>query len=133
MPAGQASMHFANPFTFFIGDPFLERVKDNRTVRATDYDDGIGQKIFSDTKDMLDADVFDYNADGLKDVAISYQDGAIRILKNHGGTNPFKDMGMLLVVAPGIRETFVGDVDGNGWDDILVRTKNDKMVAYTNQ
>ena len=92
MPAGEATSHYANPFTFFIGDPFLERVSKDRKVLATDFDDGIGQKIFSDTQNILDADLIDYDKDGRKDVIIGYKDGSLRLLKNYGGAHPFKDL-----------------------------------------
>jgi hypothetical protein len=133
LPAGESALHYANPFTFFVGDPFLERVKDNRNVVATDFDDGIGQKIFSETKSILDADIIDFDSDGQKDVIVGYKDGSLRLLRNHGGTSPFKDMGMLMVVAPGLRELWAGDVNGDGREDFVVRTRNQKLVAYINR
>jgi hypothetical protein len=102
-------------------------------VKATDYDDGIGQVIFSDTEKMVDTDLIDFNSDGKQDMVITYRDGSVRILKNYGGAQPFMDMGKLLVVADGVKELFVGDVDGDGWEDIMVLTTSDKLRVYSNK
>jgi hypothetical protein len=57
-----------------IGDPLLKRVKENRTVKSTDYDDGVGKLVFSDTEKILDSDAIDFNADGKQDIIVTYKD-----------------------------------------------------------
>lgn len=127
-----ATKPYGGPFLINFWDPFLERVKQNRSVFFTPYDEGAGKVIFSDTESMQDVDPIDFDKDGKKDIVVSYKDGAIRILKNYGGAEPYHDLWMLIVVADGIKETFVGDVDGNGYEDLLISTKADKLRAYLN-
>ena len=54
-------------------------------------------------------------------------------MQNHGGAQPFMDLGMLIVVADGIKEMFAGDVDGDGREDLMVRTTSDKLRVYLNE
>ena len=68
MRVGPATKPFGGPFLINFWDPFLTRVKDNRKVKATDYDDGIGQVVFSDTEKILDTDLIDFNSDGKQDL-----------------------------------------------------------------
>jgi len=63
LPVGQATQHFGGPFVINYGDPFLKRTKENRTVKSTDHDDGVGKMIFSSSQDMLDVETIDYNKD----------------------------------------------------------------------
>jgi hypothetical protein len=127
-----ATQQFGWPFLINYGDPFLERVKDSRLVKHTDYDAGPWKAIFSDSKSILDVDTGDLNKDGKTDLIISYKDGSVRILKNYGGGQPYKDLWHIIVVADGLKETFIGDVDGDGRDDIMVSTQSDKLRVYMN-
>lgn len=133
MTVGESSKHFGGPFVINYGDPFLKRIQKNRAVLETDYDDGIGKLIFSDTERILDADMLDADNDGRKDLVVSYKDGSLRILKNYGWEQPFLDVWTLLVVSDGIKETFIGDVDGDGWEDIMILTTSEKLRAYMNR
>jgi hypothetical protein len=63
---------------------------------------------------------------------VVYSDGTVRILKNYGGTDPFVNLGSLLIIADGIKDINVGDVDGNGYPDIIIITNNHKARVYKN-
>lgn len=39
---------------------------------------------------------------------------------------------MLMVIADGIKNVFVGDADGNSYEDVIVQTNNDVLRAYKN-
>ncbi len=62
-----------------------------------------------------------------------YEDGSINLLKNYGGkSDPYVNMGLLLLVADPVRSMYVGDVDGTGFDDIIVQLNNGQLRAYPN-
>ncbi|MBO4203866.1 VCBS repeat-containing protein [bacterium] len=79
----------------------------------------------------------DFNNDGLKDLVVVYTDGTVRLLKNYGkpvsgGQSPYQDLETLLLVADHIDEVFVGDVDGNEYEDLLFRLQNGEIRVYLN-
>lgn len=41
-------------------------------------------------------------------------------------------MGTLLISADQIQEAFIGDIDGNGFEDLILRTQNDQLKVYSN-
>lgn len=68
----------------------------------------------------------DFNNDGLKDLLVIYTDGVIKLVKNYGGTNPYKDLQELMIIADSIKDIKIGDVDGNGYQDIFIITTTNK-------
>lgn len=38
-----------------------------------------------------------------------------------------------MIIAEPIKDIYVGDVDGNGYDDILITTTKKKGLAYLNE
>lgn len=37
-----------------------------------------------------------------------------------------------MVIADGIKNVFVGDADGNSYEDVIIQTNNDVLRAYKN-
>lgn len=129
---GHATKSFGSPYLLNIWDPFLERVRESRRVTSTAFDDGVGQVVWTDNSRILTTSLIDIDSSWQKDLLIAYQDGSLRLLRNHGGTQPFKDVGTLMVFADWLREIFVGDVTNNGQDDIVVLTTADQLRVYKN-
>ncbi|MDO4713770.1 MAG: VCBS repeat-containing protein [bacterium] len=73
----------------------------------------------------------DYNNDGLKDLLVIYADGTIKLQKQYQDKN-FKNMETLLLSAEQIQEVFVGDIDGNHYQDILIKNTKHQLRAYLN-
>ena len=118
-----------------LGDPLLKKYSDNPEVYDTDYDGGFGQEIFSDPgRSIFKALPIDFNNDGLKDMLVVYNDGTFKLAKNYGAEPSFINLQDLFVIAQGINDVYVGDVDGNGYEDIIVRTKNNQQLrVYLNR
>lgn len=130
---GKATQHGASPFLITLGDPMISRQTNNPTVSGTNYDAGQGKTIFTETEKSISKTVpFDLDKDGQKDLLIVYTDGSVRILKNEGGKDPYQNLGMLMIIADGIKDLFVGDTDGNGYQDIMVQTNSDTLRVYKN-
>jgi len=56
----------------------------------------------------------------------------VKLLKNYGGTDPYKNMQELMIIAEPIKEINIGDVDGNNYPDIFIITNNSKGIVYLN-
>lgn len=63
---------------------------------------------------------------------VVYNDGTFKLAKNYGGEPSFINLHDLFVVAVGINDVYIGDVDGNGYEDITLRTKNNQLRTYLN-
>lgn len=97
------------------------------------YDTGIGQLIYHNPDKPIDrVESIDFNNDKLKDLLIVYTDGSIRLLKNYGGKQPWRDLWHLMIIADGIQDLYVWDVDKNNYQDIIVHTQAGKLRVYYN-
>ncbi|MEF2176074.1 MAG: FG-GAP-like repeat-containing protein [Candidatus Absconditabacteria bacterium] len=131
---GESTISFASEFLINYGDPLLTRISDNEKVNGTNFDKGLGKLIYGDSNGGIIKVVgFDFNGDEVKDFAVGYSDGTIRLLKNYKGTDPYNDLGELMVIADGIEDLFAGDVDGDGYDDLIVKTSGNKVRVYVNK
>ncbi|HBB03406.1 TPA: hypothetical protein DCZ39_00670 [Patescibacteria group bacterium] len=93
----------------------------------TDFDASIGQTIFADPdKTIFKTLPIDFNNDGIKDLLVVYTDGTVKLVKNYGGTNPYKDLQELMIITDPIKDIKIGDVDGNGYEDIFITTTTNK-------
>lgn len=63
---------------------------------------------------------------------VVYTDGMVKVIKSYGGTHPYKNLQDLMIIAEPIKELKIGDVDGNGYEDIIVMTTNNKGIVYLN-
>ena len=93
----------------------------------------VGEQIYTDPdKTIWEVKTIDYNKDGLQDLLVIYTDGTVKILKNYGGTHPYKNLQELMIITEAIKEVHIGDVDGNGYEDIIIITRNNNGVVYLN-
>ena len=70
--------------------------------------------------------------DWIQDLLVIYLDWTIKLSKNYGWNPNLREMQELMRIAVWIDGAYVGDVDWNGYDDILIRTKNNQLRAYLN-
>ena len=128
----ESTIPFGSEFLINIWDPLLKRIQKNTNLENTDYNWGIEKTIYSDTTNsiwkVLD---IDYNRDGLKDILVIYQDWTIKLQKQYADKQ-FQDMGMLMMTTEQMEDVYVGDIDGNGYEDILIRNSKQQFRAYLN-
>ena len=128
----ESTIPFGSEFLINIWDPLLKRIQKNTNIENTDYNWGIEKAIYSDTTNsiwkVLD---IDYNRDGLKDILVIYQDWTIKLQKQYADKQ-FQDMGILMMTTEQMEDVYVGDIDGNGYEDILIRNSKQQFRAYLN-
>jgi len=130
---GEATLPYGSQFLINFWDPLAQRREKNPNIPDTDFDASIGQTIYADpNKTIFKTLPIDFNTDGLQDIIVVYTDGVVKILKNYWGTTPYKNLQELMIIAEPIKDIKIGDVDGNGDDDIFIITTNNKGVVYLN-
>ena len=130
---GEATLAYGSQFLINFGDPLLERRDKNPEIPDTDFDGAIGQTIYNDpNKTIFKSLPIDFNDDKLKDILVVYTDGSIKLLKNYGGKEWYKDMQELMIIAESIKDVQVGDADGDGNEDIFIITNTGKGLVYLN-
>lgn len=130
---GEATLPYGSQFLINFWDPLLERREKNPNIPATDFDASIGQTIYADpNKTIFKVLPIDFNKDGVKDLIVVYTDGVIKLLKNYWWTTPYRNLQELMIIAEPIKEIKIGDVDGNGYEDIFIITNNNKGIVYLN-
>ena len=130
---GDATLPYGSQFLINFWDPLLERRDKNPNIPDTDFDASIGQNIYADpNKTIFKVLPIDFNKDGTKDIIVVYTDGVVKLLKNYWGTQPYKNLQELMIIAEPIKDIKIGDVDGNEYEDIFIITSNGKGIVYLN-
>ncbi|MFA5820764.1 MAG: VCBS repeat-containing protein, partial [Candidatus Gracilibacteria bacterium] len=123
---GESSLPYASEVGLIYGDPMV-KVKKTGVLgiisTMTGYTRDIGQAIFSDSEDIQEMVKFDYNGDGRKDLLLVYESGMIRLLENVISNRHYEDRGYILNVYGGIYSAERIDANNDGYDDLLVGTK----------
>ncbi len=130
----ESTKHFASEFLINYWDPLVKRLNKNPNVNLTNYDWWLWKLIYSDPdKTIFKVKNIDFNNDWLQDFIITYTDWTVKLLKNYWWNNPYHNLQELAILADWIKEIYIGDVDWNSYEDIIIFTKWNKLKVYTNQ
>lgn len=130
---GEASRKFGSELLINVWDPVLQKRDKNPDLYGTDYDWWLWQEIFSDsTKTILKTALIDFNSDWLKDLVVMYTDWTVKLSKNYWGSQPYQDLENLLFISVSVEDLFAGDVDGNWYEDLIIKTQGWQMRVYLN-
>ena len=132
----EATKKFWSEFVINLWDPVLSNkpVKENEKVYGTQYEWWIWNEIFVDSeKDIYATYQIDFNNDWNKDLLLVYLDGTLKLSKSYWWDPDLRNMQELMRIAVPISEVYVWDADWNGYDDIIVLTKNNQIRAYLNK
>jgi hypothetical protein len=122
-----------NTPAYALVDGSNDPLKPLPVTKTLPYDTGIGQMIYHNPDKPIErVTSIDFNKDGLKDLLVVYGDGSVRLLKNYGGKQPWRDLWHLMIIADGIKNLYIWDVDKDWYQDIIVNTQEDKLRVYYN-
>lgn len=131
-PIGEAVMFNLPDQGVLLGDPTIRLV--NRSASSLNYDNTIGRQIYLDPEgsDIKAHTHFDFNADSILDVAVVMNDGRVRLLEG-GATDPlYTDRGNIAFLADGTVDILAFDFAGDGYEDLLVATKEGRLAVLHN-
>ena len=143
MPVWEATLPFGSELLINIWDPLLKRIDGNESakvydnsgnvVKDTQFDLWLWDVIYSDpNKEIFKVLDIDFNNDKLKDIIVIYKDWTVNMLKNYGGTDPYQNLWALMTLADRISDVSAWDVDGNGYEDLLIWTQGWVLRVYLN-
>ncbi len=143
-PVWESTIPFSSEFLINIWDPLLKRIDQNESAKIYDedwnldtdtwFDKWLWEVIYSEPwKTIFKVINIDFNNDDLEDIIVAFTDGSIKILKNYGGNKPFEQLWDLMILADGIKEIIIWDVDGNDYEDIIIWSKWDTLRVYKNE
>jgi uncharacterized repeat protein (TIGR01451 family) len=122
-PVGAANIPYASEVGIIYGDPMIKVEVSEDLISDNGFSRDIGIPIFAgdaEIKEMID---FDFNGDDFDDLLLLYENGLGRLLLNENSNQKFKDMGFVLDVYGGIYSATKIDVNADGFDDLVVGTK----------
>ena len=112
------------------GDPFLQHMD---ATKITDISKDTTITLFRDDEKTIKKTMeLDIDNDGRKDLVVLYDDDTIRLMKQYGGTPPYRQLGNLMAVADGVQDMWIWDADNNGLQDIFIKTKKNTLRVYKN-
>ncbi|MFH1284183.1 MAG: FG-GAP-like repeat-containing protein, partial [Candidatus Peregrinibacteria bacterium] len=123
---GESNMPYSPETSIVYGDPMI-RLKVDGVVglvsELSGFTKDLGRALFSGKEEIIDMTNFDYNGDGISDLLLFYENGGIRLMENEVSNKRFKDRGIILNVYDGIFSATKIDVNNDGYDDLVVGTK----------
>lgn len=132
MSVGEATLPFGSEFLINLGDPALTRKDKNPDLKNANHNWWLGRIIYSDNKQNIFKVIdIDYNKDGLQDIIIIYNNWTIKLQKQHADKR-FTNLQDLMISGEEVEEVFVWDVDGNKYEDIIIKNKKGQIRSYLN-
>lgn len=129
---GESTKNYASSVMINLGDPIVSLPKTNQTG-ILGYTTDMGKLLTSyQGKRINELVPIDYNKDGQQDLFVVFDSGYINLLQNFNNGQDWKDMGAILYVQDGITSIVKGDTNGDGWEDVLIITKDGKIALFVN-
>lgn len=115
-----------------LGDPSIKL--ETKSDSGLNFNSANGEIIFKDTEGAQIASInhFNFNNDGLQDVAVLMDDGRIKLIEAGNTNPPYKDKGSIAVLADGGVSIEAIDLKGDNYEDLLVATDEGRLAVLNN-
>lgn len=128
---GESNIPYSDEAFIIFGDPMI-RLEAGGVIGLVSglsgFTKDISKPIFSSKDEIKELIKFDYNADGVDDILLIYEDGLVRLLENELSNKRFRDRSYLLNAANGILSATRIDINNDSYDDLIVGTKESCKV-----
>ncbi len=132
---GEANLPYASDGGVVLGDPTVRLNNQNDPVTGdnlysgTGYTKDIGQLVMTSDKNIKDVSNIDYDNDGDQDLFVGYENGEVKLVENVNAGKEFVNREDILTFPNGILSMAVGDINDDGWEDIVVATADSCKVG----
>ncbi len=129
---GDSTKWYASSILINLGDPVVSVAKNNQTG-SMGFTQDVG-RILTNYPDQTIRNVLaiDYNRDNQRDIFVVLSNGQVDLLQNFGQAHEFKPMGTILKLQDGVQDLAVGDMNGDGWDDLVGVSDTGQAVLLKN-
>lgn len=128
---GESGIPYASEVGIIYGDPTI-KVKmtgiSSWITTISKFTKTLGSSLFTGKEDPKKMIKFDYNGDSRDDILLAYEEGNVSLLENRISNEKFFDLGNILNISGGIYSISSIDVDNDGYDDLVVGTKESCKV-----
>lgn len=147
--AGASVKDYLSDIEFLYGDPVISlkhasyydnidktiHIKYNDSdINAVGFDTTVGSLIYRDHEGtVFDLTRLDFNNDQLEDIAITYTNGTVKLLRSIEGDVPMESMGTLLKFPSPPKVVFFGDFFNDGYDDLIGLLENGLLTFQNNR
>jgi len=126
---GEANQYYASDIGIVLGDPTIRLTDWNpQTVSSTGFTSGVGRLILAGNETIQDMTTLDYNSDGLDDLLVAFENGAVELLENKEAYPRFENQGLLMNLTNGIIDLDEADFNQDGQTDLVIAT-NEACIA----
>lgn len=126
-----STISYSSEYMINLGDPTFTINDTSQIIPHTDFNWSLGDLTYSDPDNIIWQTIdIDFNNDGDRDIIVIYNNWKIALLSNVWGR--FIKIGDLMYIEDGIKQVYVGDGDGDWYQDIFVHTNTNKLRFYKN-
>lgn len=128
---GDSSISYSSEYMINFWDPTFSLSDKSQIIPYTDFDGSLWYGVYSDPEDTISQTIdIDFDKDGNRDLLIIYNSWKIRLVANRD--KHFVDIWDLMYIEDGIKKVYVGDGDGDWYQDIFIHTNTNKLRFYKN-
>ncbi|MBL4694682.1 DUF11 domain-containing protein, partial [Candidatus Gracilibacteria bacterium] len=120
---GEANLPYASDVGLVMGDPMVRVAMENDLVGVADFSADVGELVYSGEEDVTEMIAMDFNGSGEDDILLLNEDGVVRLLEKEVSNQNLRDRGQIMKISGGILSAAALDVNNDGYDDLVVGTK----------
>ncbi len=145
---GASATHYLSDIECLLGDPVIslklamqEAGGDASntpsfpdSLNQIGFDFSIGEMLYRETDGNIGELVrFDFNNDGIDDIAVVLEDGTVKLLKGISDRSPFDSLGTLFAFSDRPISVYADDFEKDGYDDLMALLPDGTISLQANR